>query len=88
MSPASGSVPHSRLLGFLLWTFDHFFLITMGLAALGVIELVVNRRFTLLLTVMLLVGAKDIDIKGATYISDRENRRTSFRSAVCRYGYL
>ena len=35
----------------------------MGLAALGVIELVVSKRFTLLLTVMLLVGAKDIDIK-------------------------
>lgn len=49
---------------FLAMDFDpRFFLIAMGLAALGVIELVVSKRFTLLLTVMLLVGAKDIDIK-------------------------
>lgn len=48
---------------FLAMDFDpRFFLIAMGLAALGVIELVVSKRFTLLLTVMLLVGVKDIDI--------------------------
>lgn len=49
---------------FLAADFDpRFFLIAMGLGILGVVELVVSKRFTLLLTALLLVGAKDIDIK-------------------------
>lgn len=42
---------------------SRFFLLAMCLAALGIVELVVSKRFTLLLTALLLVGAKDIDIE-------------------------